>query len=156
MAAGFDTEQQTFFSWLGVVPYLTEPTVWSTLCFIAGLPNGAHVVFDYNNPPYSLSPKMRIAHDDRAVQVAKLGEDFTVYFETSKLHAQLRARGFDEIQDLGPSQIFSCFFPNFPSSIPENGGHILHATTMTNISIRGSIEMGRCNQEIATLTDSKT
>ena len=130
MAAGFDREQQTFFSWLGVVPYLTEPTVWSTFCLIAGLPNGAHVVFDYNNPPDSLSPKMRIAHDERAARVAKLGEDFTVYFETSKLHAQLRAKGFVEIQDLGPPQIFACFFPNFASSIPESGGHILHAMTI--------------------------
>lgn len=130
MAAGFDTEQQTFFSWLGVAPYLTEQAVWSTLCVIAGLTNGAHVVFDYSNPPDSLSPKMRIAHDERAARVAKLGEDFTVYFETIKLHAQLRAIGFVEIQDLGPPQIFACFFPNFASYIPESGGHILHAVTI--------------------------
>src|SRR5580700_5663028 len=29
--AGFDAAQQTFFTWLGVVPYLTEEAVWSTL-----------------------------------------------------------------------------------------------------------------------------
>ncbi|HXW13686.1 MAG TPA: class I SAM-dependent methyltransferase [Terriglobia bacterium] len=45
-AAGFDSAQQTFFTWLGVVPYLTEEAVWFTLAFIANLPSGAHVVFD--------------------------------------------------------------------------------------------------------------
>jgi len=47
-AAGFDPAQQTFFTWLGVVPYLTEEAVWRTLGFIASLPNGAHAVFDYS------------------------------------------------------------------------------------------------------------
>lgn len=131
MAVGFDTEQQTFFSWLGVVPYLTEQVVWSTLSLIAGLPNRAHVVLDYNNPPDSLSPKMRVAHDDRAARVAKLGEAFKVYFETAKLHARLRTLGFVEIQDLGPTQIFACYSSNFTRSIPESGGHILHAKTVS-------------------------
>lgn len=59
-AAGFDLAQQTFFTWLGVVPYLTEEAIWSTLGFMANLPNGAHVVFDYGNPPVSLSPEARL------------------------------------------------------------------------------------------------
>jgi methyltransferase (TIGR00027 family) len=42
-AAGFDPAQQTFFTWLGVVPYLTVEAVWATLGFIPSLPNGAHV-----------------------------------------------------------------------------------------------------------------
>jgi len=57
-AAGFDPAQQTFFTWLGVVPYLTEEAVWSTLGLIASLPNGAHVVFDYSDPPDSLPPEI--------------------------------------------------------------------------------------------------
>jgi methyltransferase (TIGR00027 family) len=36
-AAGFDVSQQTFFTWLGVVPYLTLEAVWLTLGFIASL-----------------------------------------------------------------------------------------------------------------------
>jgi methyltransferase (TIGR00027 family) len=43
--AGFDRTQQTFFFWLGVVPYLNRDVLWSTLAFIASLTNGAHVVF---------------------------------------------------------------------------------------------------------------
>jgi len=47
---GFDRAQQTFFTWLGVVPYLTEEAVWSTLSFIAGLPGGAHVSVRLQRP----------------------------------------------------------------------------------------------------------
>ncbi len=44
--AGFDPSQQTFFTWLGVVPYLTEKAVWSTLSFIANLPEDVRVLVD--------------------------------------------------------------------------------------------------------------
>jgi hypothetical protein len=45
-SAGFDSIQQTFFTWLGVVPYLKQEAVFSTLAFIGSLANGAHVVFE--------------------------------------------------------------------------------------------------------------
>jgi len=130
VAAGFDPTQQTFFSWLGVVPYLTEPAVWSTLGFIASLPNGAHVAFDYSNPPASLSPERRIANERRATNVARVGEAFVTYFESDKLHAKLMTLGFIEIEDLGPLQIAARFFPDHTSFVPEKGGHVLHATTI--------------------------
>ena len=57
-AAGFDPAQRSFFCWLGVVPYLTEPSVFSTLAYIAGLPGGAEVVFDYANPARSVAHRM--------------------------------------------------------------------------------------------------
>ena len=37
-AAGFDPAKQSFFTWLGVVPYLSVQAVFSTLEFIARLP----------------------------------------------------------------------------------------------------------------------
>ena len=76
-AAGFDRAVPTFFSWLGVVPYLKQEAVSSTLAFVAGLPGGAHVVFDYSDPRSSLSPEMRDFHDRRARRVAQLGAKFT-------------------------------------------------------------------------------
>lgn len=129
IAAGFDAEQPTFFTWLGVVPYLSEEATWSTLRFIASLPNGAHVVFDYSDPPESLSPEARAAHDQRAERVAALGEAWVNYFEAERLHPRLRALGFDEIEDLGPPQIATRYFPNRAGSLPDKGGHVLHAST---------------------------
>src|SRR3954464_3329128 len=43
-AAGFVAAQRSFFSWLGVVPYLTEAAVFATLAYIAQLPGGGEVV----------------------------------------------------------------------------------------------------------------
>jgi methyltransferase (TIGR00027 family) len=128
-AAGFDPTQQTFFTWLGVVPYLNHDAVWSTLAFIASLPNGAHVVFDYSDPPASLSPEKRADHERRAQHVAGLGEAWTTYFEAEKLHAELAALGFAEIEDLGPMQIASRYFPGRTGSLPDKGGHVIRATT---------------------------
>jgi methyltransferase (TIGR00027 family) len=129
-AAGFDSLQQTFFTWLGVVPYLTEEAIWSTLGFIASLPNGAHVVFDYSDPPASLSEERHTSHERRAKHVAELGEAWLNYFEADELRAKLMALGFSEVEDLGPSQIAARYFPNRVSTLPNKGGHILRATTI--------------------------
>jgi methyltransferase (TIGR00027 family) len=127
--AGFDPAQQTFFTWLGVVPYLTDEAVWSTLGFIASLPNGAHVVFDYSDPPDSLSPEMRELHERRAARVAELGEPWVNYFESEKLRAKLTGLGFTSIEDLGPPEIAARYFPSRAASVPKTGGHILRAAT---------------------------
>ena len=129
-AAGFDPAQQTFFTWLGVVPYLTDEAVWATLRFIAGLQNGAHVVFDYSDPPDSLSPEGRALHDEHAARVAGLGEEWRSYFEAGELRAKLMALGFSEIEDLGPPQIAALYFPNLVIALPDKGGHVLRATTL--------------------------
>jgi methyltransferase (TIGR00027 family) len=128
-AAGFDSSQRTFFTWLGVVPYLSEEAVWSTLSFIASLPNGAHVVFDYSDPPASMPAEARFDHQRRATRVADLGEPFLNYFKADELRAKLMALGFSEVEDLGPPQIAARYFPNRLSTLPDKGGHILRATT---------------------------
>ncbi len=129
-AAGFDPTQQTFFTWLGVVPYLTERAVMATLGFIAEVSGGAHVVFDYVNPPSSISGSSRAAYEALAVRVAAAGEVFRSHFETDPLRSRLRALGFREIQDLGPAQIAARFLPGRASPASERGGHILRASTI--------------------------
>jgi methyltransferase (TIGR00027 family) len=129
-AAGFDPTQPTFFTWLGVVPYLAEQAIFETLRFISGLSGGAHVVFDYANPPASFSEKARATHEALAARVAAVGEDFRSFFETDALLARLRALGFREIEDLGPAQIAARFFPDRASAASDRGGHILRASTV--------------------------
>ncbi|HEY3824016.1 MAG TPA: SAM-dependent methyltransferase [Bryobacteraceae bacterium] len=129
-SAGFDPAQPTFFTWLGVVPYLTEDAVWSTLGFIASLPNGAHVVFDYSNPPDTLTPEMRAFHDTRAARVAELGESWNSYFDSDKLRSQLIAAGFSTVEDLGPREIATRYFPHRVAVASETGGHVIRAATV--------------------------
>ena len=128
-AVGFDPAQRTFFFWLGVVPYLTEDAVDATLRFIGTLPGGSHVVFDYSNPPHTLSAETRARHERRAARVSAIGEGWTSYFESNELGAKLQAFGFSEIEDLGPREIYSRYFPGAVPPSSDKGGHILRAST---------------------------
>jgi methyltransferase (TIGR00027 family) len=129
-AAGFDPAQQTFFSWLGVVPYLTEQAVFATLGFIAGLPGGAHVVFDYVNPTASIvEESRRAAHEALAARVAALGEAIQCHFDSETLRARLAELGFRDVEDLGPGQIAQRFFPGRVTA-SGGGAHVLRATTV--------------------------
>jgi methyltransferase (TIGR00027 family) len=129
-AAGFDPAQQTFFTWLGVVPYLTDDAIFSTLAYIAGLPGGAHVVFDYVNPPETMTePGRRTMHESLVARVAAVGEQLRSHFDSEPLHARLNALGFREVEDLGWPEIAARFFPDRPVS---SGGsaHVLRASTV--------------------------
>jgi methyltransferase (TIGR00027 family) len=120
---GFDAGQPSFFMWLGVVPYLSKAATWATLEFIGGLPAGAHVVFDYGDPPESLSAEARAYHDLRAARVKELGEPWINYFDPLQLHAELRRLGFEEIEDRVVS--------------PQGkGGHVLRASARAKVQCR--------------------
>jgi methyltransferase (TIGR00027 family) len=136
-SAGFDSSQPTFFTWLGVVPYLSEEAIWSTLRFIASLSNGACVVFDYSDPPDTFSTETRAYHDERAAHVESLGEAWISYFVPEVLHAGLSALGFSEFEDLGPREIRSRYFPNHAGASPDRGGHVLFATTAKSSFSKG-------------------
>lgn len=128
-AASFDPDVQTFFTWLGVVPYLTEQAVDGTLAFIGSQRPGAHVVFDYSDPPETLPPEARAYHDERAQRVRALGEAWLSYFDGETMSTKLRTLGFSTLEDRGPRGIAALYFPEHASILPETGGHIVHAAT---------------------------
>jgi methyltransferase (TIGR00027 family) len=103
--AGFRPQEPAFFSWLGVVPYLTRDAAFATLRFIAGLPQHSGVVFDYSIPREMLSEPERKAFDFLAERVARAGEPFRLFFDPAQLFTDLRALGFTEIEDLDGAAI---------------------------------------------------
>ncbi len=128
-AAGCDGEGSTFFTWLGVTPYLTRDAIFATLGFIAGLRGGAEVVFDYTDPPSALTAEKAAVHAARALTVAALGEPWLTFFTPAELHPGLRDLGLTEIEDLGPAGIASRYFGAPAHSMPDAGGHVLRART---------------------------
>src|ERR1700735_3908778 len=58
VGAGFQQNSPAFFSWLGVVPYLTQDAIGSTLDYMASIPN-SEVVFDYMESPQAFPEEMR-------------------------------------------------------------------------------------------------
>jgi methyltransferase (TIGR00027 family) len=108
--AGFDTLKSTFFSWLGVTPYLTSNSVTATLLFVASMPVGSGIVFDYMISPSLLNATARQAYDNLAHRVALAGEPFQTFFDPSSLKSSLSAMGFGQIDDLGPEELNARYF----------------------------------------------
>ncbi|KAK1178324.1 class I SAM-dependent methyltransferase [Streptomyces sp. NBS 14/10] len=137
-AAGFDPARPAFFSWLGVVPYLTREAVFGTLGHLAGLPGGAEAVFDYSEPPSAMPPSVRAAHSNRAARVAALGEPFLSYFAPEELAADLREAGFAAVEDLDAVRLLARYADHSANGsadrAPAEGerrstAHVLRAAT---------------------------
>ena len=109
-APGFQPSQMTFFAWLGVTAYLTEEAFWTTLRFIASLPAGSGVVFDYVVTPESLGLVDRIGLKALMRRVAKTGEQFRLFLEPRALAGMLRELGFTRTEDLGRNEINARYF----------------------------------------------
>ncbi|MYU14630.1 SAM-dependent methyltransferase [Streptomyces sp. SID8361] len=127
-AAGFDAARPAFFIWLGVVPYLTHTAVLDTLGFIAGLPDGSGVVFDYGEPPDVLPPEQRAVHEARAEWAAKAGEPFLSFFTPEELGGELRRLGFSETEDIRYRDLAARYESGhrMGDEHPDLGAHVIH------------------------------
>ncbi len=119
--AGFDFGKVSFFSWLGVVPYLTRAAALSTLEFIGSMPGGSGVVFDYARPRASLGFVGRMAFDALARRVATAGEPFQLFFDRAELADELGAKGFTKIEDLGADELNARYFSDRADNLKIRG-----------------------------------
>ena len=74
---------------IGVASTAPAYSLAATLGFIAGLTAGSEVVFDYSDPPQSMSAERAAAHQRRAARVAALGEPWLTTFTPGALHGRL-------------------------------------------------------------------
>jgi len=127
--AGFRAEEPAFFSWLGVVPYLTREAAFGTLGWIGTLRPGSGVVFDYAIARTQLSWLERTALDALSRRVARAGEPFQLFFEEAELADALAAMGFRRIDDLDAARINSRYFANRRDGLRIRGnlGHLIGA-----------------------------
>lgn len=126
-AAGFDSGKPAFFSWLGVVPYLTLDAFRSTIAFIGSMPVGTGLALDYSQPRHALPPLERLALDSLASRVQLAGEPFQLFFTPAEIAAELRA--FAGIEDLGSHEINARYFTGRSDSLKLMGaaGRLLSA-----------------------------
>jgi methyltransferase (TIGR00027 family) len=120
--AGFDSDQPAFFSWLGVVPYLTRNAAMETFRFVGSLPKGSGVVFDYALPPEALNLVQRLALKALSDRVAAAGEPFQTFFEPSALMTELRPMGFSAFEDLATEEINARYFSGRSDGLRVSGG----------------------------------
>lgn len=121
--AGFNTHQPAFFCWLGVVPYLTLRAFRATIDFIASLPQGSGVTFDYALAESELSPARQRARQLLAARVAALGEPFQLFFRSEQLDNELKSAGLQRIEQLDTIDVNTRYFANRTDglALPEEG-----------------------------------
>lgn len=127
--AGFDPSIETFFTWMGCTPYLTEDAIWATCAYVAGLPGGGHIVFDYALPAEETGEE-RAAREADAARVANLGEPWISFFTPDAMHAKLRELGFTAFDEIGRNEIFERYFGMTPPTDAQRGGaRVIRAST---------------------------
>ncbi len=133
--AGFDFKKNTFFSWLGVSMYLSSSAVETTLRFVASLPAGSSIVFDYMISPSTLSPNARKVFDGLAQRVASIGEPFQTFFEPPLLENSLRAMGFGQIEDMSPEKMEARYLQGRTDGLRVGKlSHVLHAWVVSRLT----------------------
>ena len=127
VAAGFQQNSSAFFTWLGVVPYLTQGAIARTLDYMSSVPN-SEVVFDYMEPPEAFSEELRQMEKARAEQLGKIGERSVSRFEPAGIAAILRSHGYCAIEDINFQEIASRFGHAVQGLAPGHAGvHVVHA-----------------------------
>ncbi len=127
VAAGFQQNSPAFFTWLGVVPYLTSDAIGRTLDYMSSVQN-SEVVFDYMEPPEAFSEELRQVETERAEQLRKIDERSVSRFEPAGMAALLRSHGFRSIEDINFPEIASRFGRAVQGLAPGQAGvHVVHA-----------------------------
>lgn len=102
--AGYDRERPAFFSWLGVVHYLTEGAFLRTLEQIADAAMaGSELVFDYQAERGQLSPKAAKVKAQVELAAKTRGEPIHGAYEPGRLEVLVRRLGWHVVEDL-PSE----------------------------------------------------
>jgi methyltransferase (TIGR00027 family) len=127
--AGFDLGAGAFYSWLGVTPYLTREACTTTLSFVAKMPAGSGVVFDFAVDPALLNAGQREALDALSKRVAGYGEPFQLFFDPEKLQGELRGVGFHRTEFLQGKELNARYFKDRDDGLLVRGGlgHLMGA-----------------------------
>jgi len=110
----FDKLKASLFIWLGGAGYRTVDAVISALAFIASLPRGSGVVFDYAAERTSLGSMTHTALDALASRISLPGS-VKYLIQPQAVSALLQGLGFQQIVDLAQEEL------------PLSGGHLVSA-----------------------------
>jgi O-methyltransferase involved in polyketide biosynthesis len=100
----FDKRKASLFVWLGGAGYRTVDAVISGFGFIASLPRGSGVVFDYAVERTSLGSLTQTALDALASRICLAGS-VKYLIQPQAVAAMLRGLGFLQIQDLAQAAV---------------------------------------------------
>jgi hypothetical protein len=96
----FDKRKASLFVWLGGAGYRSFDAVLASLAFIASLPKGSGVVFDYAVERTSLGSLTHTALDALASRIPAAGGCVKYLIQPQAVAAMLRGLGFQHVLDL--------------------------------------------------------
>jgi methyltransferase (TIGR00027 family) len=111
---GIRSDEPTFFSWLGVTVYLTEPAIDSTLKCMAKYPSGSGAVITFRQQPSAQSSALSRLVD----LVSEVGEPYVSYFTPEKFKRKLLEAGFVKVEFL-TSALSAQYFHGGKNSLPN-------------------------------------
>jgi O-methyltransferase involved in polyketide biosynthesis len=111
----FDKRKASVFVWLGGAGYRTVEAALASLAFIASLPRGSGVVFDYAVERASLGSLTHTPLGALASRIMVAGGSVTYLIQPQAVAAMLRGLGFQQIRDL------------VQVGLPDCGGHLVSA-----------------------------
>lgn len=120
--AGFRSDQPAHFSWLGVCVYLTRDAVFNTLKYVASLPQGSGIAFDYGLERSLLTPIERMIGENLAKYFAEQGEPWKTFFDPASLAEELRRIGFSHIEDFDNKKMNARYFVRRKDGLQTPGG----------------------------------
>lgn len=110
---GVRPDRKTFFTWLGVQPYLTPASVTSTLDVVATFPAGSELVMDLlTTAPASDGDLVREGSDR---MLSSIGEPWQSWFEPEEFEGILKRRGYSNVEMV-----------SFPEWLQRNGARFGH------------------------------
>jgi methyltransferase (TIGR00027 family) len=110
--AGFRREVPAFFSWLGVVYYLSREAILATLRFIAGQNAAVRIVFDFAVAESALPPQYKHLFRQFDAYNRTAAERWQTWFTPEEIKGELRACGFTEIIHLDAPMVTSRYLSN--------------------------------------------
>jgi methyltransferase (TIGR00027 family) len=110
--AGLDWSLPTFFSWLGVTPYLTHEAIEATLCIVASCASGSEVVFTYCPTEPFVDEIGREVRDVFSKMATEAGEPLTTYFAPDDIEVFVVRCGLEIADHPTRDQLAERYFSN--------------------------------------------
>ncbi|MDL2356763.1 MAG: SAM-dependent methyltransferase [Pseudomonadota bacterium] len=124
----FRSDAPSCFSWLGVTVYLSKQAIFDVLNYVASLPKGSSITFDYRVAPALLHPIDQVIGEYAAKQFEMDGEPWQSYFHPQELQRQIAALGFRDVADFSADELNARYFQKRKDGLRfGNGFRILRA-----------------------------
>ena len=128
--AGLDWSQPAFFSWLGVIIYLTPEAITATLNTVSGCGTGSEIVLSYDAPDAFLDDTAREMVQIEARQVAATGEPYTTRMSPAQAETLIESAGLEVVEHLAPQALYDrCFAQRSDGLRPSTAERLIAART---------------------------